>query len=317
MTDTAPARSNDPTAAGIDATVLSLYAGVVLTWGLSWYAMRQQIGVVAPEVSVVWRFVIAVAVMLAWALAIRARLRFPWRSHLVFAAAGLGMFSSNFALYYHAAQWVPSGLLAVSFSLASVLNLAIGVVVMRQPFEARLAIGGVVGVAGVAAMFAPEIARLGFGGGAGLGLVLSFAGTLSFCFGNLASAAAQKRGVPMVSANLWGMVYGVIWLAAIALVRGAPFVMEWTPRYLVSLVYLAIGATVVAFAAYVGLVRRIGPPRAAYTTVLFPVVALAVSTELEDYVWTWTAALGLLLALAGNLIVLSAPPRRRASDLES
>ena len=123
-------------------------------------------------------------------------------------------------------------------------------------------------------------------------------------FGALFATLAQRRGVPMLAATAWGMTYGVAVLGLIALVRGQAFAVEWTPRYLGATVYLALFASVVAFASYLTLLRRIGAARAGYATVLFPVVALTVSTLLEGYRWTLPAALGAALALSGNVLVL-------------
>ena len=100
------------------------------------------------------------------------------------------------------------------------------------------------------------------------------------------------------------MTYGVAALAAIVLVRGQPLIVEWTPRYLGATLYLALFASVVAFASYLTLLCRIGAARAGYATVLFPIVALAVSTLVEGYRWTLAAILGAALALAGNVLVL-------------
>ena len=93
----------------------------------------------------------------------------------------------------------------------------------------------------------------------------------------------------------------------LALLGGAPFVFDPQPSYVIGLLYLALCGSVLAFGAYLTLLGRIGADRAAYATVLFPLVALAISTVVEDYVWTPTAMLGVALVLAGNLLVLLRP----------
>ncbi len=75
-------------------------------------------------------------------------------------------------------------------------------------------------------------------------------------------------------------------LALIAALRGHAFMIEPTARYVGSLLYLALIGSVLAFACYLTLLGRIGADRAAYATVMFPVVALAVSTIVEGYRWT-------------------------------
>ncbi len=296
-----------PEAARFAGRDLALYAGTVFCWGTSWIALKAQVGVVAPEVSILWRFALAALLMWAWVLWRGERLHFPGADHLRFAAAGLCLFSLNFTLFYYGALTIPSGLLAVVFSLASIFNMGLGAVLLRQRIEPRVALGGLVGFTGIGLLFWPEIAGAGFDAGALAGLALCVAGTLCFCLGNMVSTVIQRRGVPLVSANTWAMSYGVLFLGAVSLARGHAFIVEPTAKYLVGLVWLAIPASVVAFACYLTLLRRIGPARAGYATVLFPIVALAISTAVEGYAWTGLAASGAALALLGNVIVLTRP----------
>lgn len=293
----------------VDATVLGLYATVVLVWGVSWIALKSHLGVVAPEVSALWRFIIAAAMMLAWVWGRGERMRFPPRDHLRFAAVGACMFSFNFVLFYYGGLAIPSGLLAVVFSLASVLNLVLGAALFGQRVEGRVMLGALVGTVGVGLLFWPEITGAGFDRAALAGLGLCVLGTLLFCCGNLVTGRLQREGAPVLSINAWGMVYSVAGLAAFSALRGQPFIVEWTPRYLGALLFLAVFASVVAFAAYGALIRRIGPARGAYATVLFPVVALTVSTLVEGYAWTGLAVAGAACALIGNAIVLRRPAR--------
>ena len=281
---------------------LGLYAVTVFVWGTSWIALKGQLGEVSPEVSTLWRFLLAAPLMWLWAFARGDTLAYPAADHRRFAAAGALMFSSNFVLFLYGGQYLPSGLLAVVFSLVSILNLLLGAAFLGQPIMPRVALGAE-HAAGIALLYSPQIAG-GVQRGALLGLAFCLAGTLSFCAGNLVSTAIQRRGVPLLAATAWGMTYGVAALAAIVLVRGQPLIVEWTPRYLGATLYLALFASVVAFASYLTLLRRIGAARAGYATVLFPIVALAVSTLVEGYRWTLAAILGAALALAGNVLVL-------------
>ncbi|MGJ3264278.1 MAG: DMT family transporter [Salinarimonas sp.] len=309
MKDTPPASSvailGRASPGGIDLGTIGLYGVVVFSWGVSWIALKAQLGMVAPEVSLFWRFLIAAAIMLVWVAARRERMRFPAALHLRFAAAGALMFSLNFLMFYYGGMEIPSGLLAVVFSLASIANLVLGALLLRQPLEGRVALGGVVGVLGVALLYYPQIAGAGLDLAAAAGLALCLLGTLFFSLGNIAAASLQGRGVPLLSANAWSMIYGAGVLLALSLARGQEFTVEWTWPYLGGLFFLAIVSSVAAFASYVTLLRRIGPARAGYATVLFPIVALGVSTLVEGYVWTLPAIVGAGLALAGNVVVLA------------
>src|SRR5215211_4426393 len=178
--------------AGLDRTDLALYAATVFLWGTSWIAIRAQLGVVAPEVSAFWRFLVAAAAMWIWVALKGERLAYGARDHLLFAATGLFLFSTNFTLFYYGGLTVPSGLLAVVFSLASVFNLVLGWALLGQRVEARVAAGGLVG-------------------------------TLCFCVGNLVATAVQRRGVALLPAVAWGMTYGLVVLLAVSLARRQAF----------------------------------------------------------------------------------------------
>lgn len=288
----------------------SLYAITVFAWSTSWIALKMQVGVVAPEVSVAWRFMLAAALMIGWVVVSGGRLRFGLADHLRFAGQGALIFSTNFYLFYLGGQYLASGLLSVVFSLASVFNLLLAAAVFGQRIEPRVALGATVGFAGIGLIYWPEIAGTELDHDALVGLILCISGTLFFCSGNMMATFNRRRGLPLVSTNAWGMVYGAAIMTAVALVNGRSFEVEWTLPYLGGLVWLAVVSSVIAFASYLTLLGRIGAARAGYATVIFPVFALAISTVFEGYVWTLPAIAGLGAVMVGNLIVL-----RRASPV--
>jgi len=298
-----------PDAKRFDGTTLGLYIATVFLWGVSWIGIHAQLGVVAPEMSVLWRFLLAAVLMWGWVLATGHQVRFAFADHLRFAAVGCCLFSFNFISFYYGGLSVPSGLLSVVFSLASVFNLVLGFLIFRQKVEPRVALGGVIGVAGIGLLFWPQIAGAGFNAGALKGLALCVMGTLFFCSGNMISTTVQRRGVPLLSATAWGMTYGCVVLLALNLLRGNAFIIETTMAYIGSLLYLSVGASVLAFMSYLTLLRRLGAARAGYATVLFPIVALTVSTLVEGYHWTPLAVAGVALALFGNVLVLHRPAK--------
>jgi drug/metabolite transporter (DMT)-like permease len=281
-----------------------LYGVTVFGWSTSWIAMKAQVAHVPPEASLLWRFIISAAIMWGWVAVARLPARFPLRMHLLFAAMGVFIFSMNFDLFYHGARDLPSGLLSVVFSLASVINLLMGRVIFGHRIAGRVLVGGLLGFAGVGAMFWPRIAGAGFGIEAAGGLALCIAGTTFFCTGNMLSSVVQRRGAPVIAATAWGMTWGVVALAVVIAIGGIPLEFDPAPGYVASLLWLAIVSSVAAFWAYLTLLGRIGPARAGYSTVMFPVFALAISTVFEGYVWTMPAFVGLVMVLAGNLFVL-------------
>ena len=287
----------------------ALYVGLVLSWGFSWLAVHYQIGVVAPEVSLVWRFALAAPLMFLLAVARGESLRFPLRTHATLILFGLTLFSMNFLLFYYGNYYLASGLFAVIFSLTSIVNVGLGALVLRMPIDRRVVLGALLGAGGVAAMFYPELVKTHFDRDALFGLALGVCGTLIFCCGSTLSSLSQRRGLPVIASSAWGMLYGCVIMTALAAMLGKPFVVEPTLTYLGALLYLAVIASVLAFACYLILLGRIGADRAGYATVMFPVIALAASTAVEGYRWTFLALLGLAAVLVGNLLVLRTPRR--------
>ena len=288
-----------------------LFALVVFSWSGSWYALKVNADTfVAPQVSIVWRFVAAAAIMFAWAFLTRAHLRFGAREHMAFAAMGVLIFSSNFILYYYASFHVVSGLLAVMFSLASVVNLFLNALGGDLAGPRRW-FGATLGVVGIALLYWPSLAA---GGSAAIGFAYCLLGTFSFCSGNLVSGRLQAARVPLVPASAWGMLYGALWAALLSVGTGSAFGFDRSLPYAISLGYLALISTVLAFWAYLTLLGRVGPGRAAYATVMFPIFALLISTVMEGYEWTPLALVGVALALLGNLFVLKRSRAAIAAD---
>lgn len=305
-------RASQQSASTFGTVDLGLYAATIFAWSTSWLALKWQVGVVDPQVSLVWRFTLAAALMLTVCAATGQRLRFPVRLHLRFAAMGVLLFSTNFLLFYYAAFGLVSGLLSVIFSTTSVSNILMNTLILRQPLRPRVAFGALLGIGGITCLFWPEIIGSiggdgGFGGPALTGLVLGICGTLCFSTGNIISASIQKSGVPVFSANAIGMVYGAINCTMISLIAGSEFIIEPTARYIGSLAWLVCISTVMAFYVYLTLLGRIGADRAGYATVIFPVFALIISSIMEGYQWTALSFIGMALVAIGNIIILSRP----------
>jgi drug/metabolite transporter (DMT)-like permease len=287
-----------------------LYAITVMAWSASWYALKLQVGVVPVQVSLFWRFAIAAAIMLVWATLSRAPMRFPARTHVRFALMGAFLFCLNFTMFYYASAYLASGLLSVVFSLASVFNIGLAMLFLGLRPTRNIVLGALMGFCGIALMFWPVISGQSFNTAALFALMLCIIGTLFFCTGNLISTALQRARIPIIPASAWGMSYGAALSGLIVLVQGEAFIIEPSFTYLASLIFLATVSSVIAFAAYLTLLGRIGSDRAGYATVMFPVLALLISGLLEDYRLGLLAGTGLLLVLTGNIFVLGKFGRR-------
>jgi drug/metabolite transporter (DMT)-like permease len=288
----------------IGMSSLGLYAAAVLIWGSTWIAITFQLGKVAPEVSVAYRFALASLILLAWCGARGLRLAFPWRDHLWMALQGALLFGVNYVCVYLAEGRIHSGLVALIFSLMVFLNLLGARVFFATPLNPTAVLGATLGVGGVALIFLPELRLPSGTGSPGLGMALALVGAVSASLGNMVASRNQGRGLPVVQLNAFGMLYGAVLVALYALAIGRPFVFDGSTRYLLSLFYLALFGSVFAFGAYLTLIGRIGAGRAGYAMVAIPIVALLISTVFEGLPWRTATLLGAGLCLAGNALVL-------------
>jgi drug/metabolite transporter (DMT)-like permease len=289
-----------------------LFAAVALIWGSTWLAITGQLGAVAPAVSVTYRFAIAAVILLAWCWQRRLPLRFPWRAHVGIAAQGACLFSLNYVNIYAAEQYVSSGLVAIIFSLLAVLNVFGARLLFGAPLTGRTIAAALIGIGGVTLMFFPEFGAMSQHPEIFKGLVFGVLGTLFASGGNMVAIYNNQRAqVPVWSGAAWGMVYGTAFSALIGLALGAKWTFDAHPMYIVSMLYLAVFGTVVAFLCYLTLLKREGAGLASYTNVVTPVVAMLLSTLFENYRWTWIAALGVALALVGNFLTMRQPGKRK------
>jgi drug/metabolite transporter (DMT)-like permease len=286
-----------------------LFLVAAAIWSTTWHAILYQLAHTSPEVGVTLRFALAGALVLAFAAWRGDGLRLSARAHAWFALQGVFMYSVAYIAVYHAEQHVPSGLVAVGYSAAPLVNGIGAWLLWRQALDARFLAGGVLCVGGVALIFAPEFARLGDNPRAAtLGAAFTVAAVLLASVGNLAAARNAALRLPFWPAIGWGMVYGAALSALVALTGGHSFALPSAPSWWLSLAYLALAGSVIAFACFLKLQERVGPGAASALGVMTPVFALVVSALFEGFrpvAMTW---IGGALAVAGNVLILR--PRR-------
>jgi len=281
-----------------------LYAITVLIWGSTWFAIEFQLGTVAPEVSIVYRYAGASLLLFAWALVRGLRLRFPLRDHLWFVLLGVLLFGLNYVFAYRAQIYITSALTAIAFSTLVWMNILNARLFFGVRAGRRVLFGACLGIAGICTLFIPQIGELALTDSVLYGSLLAILGAFVASLGNMASQAAQKRRLPVIQSNAWGMFYGMLLSALIAMSQGQTFNFDWSPGYVVSLGYLTLFGSIFAFGAYLTLLGRIGAHKAGYSMVLFPVVALLLSVLFEGLHVSATLVIGTLLVLAGNVFVL-------------
>ena len=286
---------------------LFLYATTVIIWGLTWFAIALQLDTVPVEQSIAYRFGLAAAVLFTFLFVTRKRLKLPKHAHLRLLGQGLCLFSLNFICFYYATGNIPSGLVSVVFSLATIMNVINNRLFFNSPMSAKTVIGGLMGLLGLGLLLTPTLESNGNTREIVFGVFLAFCGTYCFSLGNMIGKWNAANNVEATTGNAYAMLYGTLVLIGFTTFSEPPFTFDFSAQYVGALLYLAIPGSVIGFTAYLTLVGRIGPEKAAYTTDLFPVIALSVSSVFEGYNWNSAAIGGLVIVLLGNIIVFSPP----------
>lgn len=309
-------RSVIGTVAGREATAVSnrwLYVVTVLIWGSTWIAIELQLGTVAPEVSIFYRYLLASMLLFAWCRYRNMNLRFSSKAHLNFLLLGVLLFSLNYILAYYAQQYITSALTAIAFSMMVWMNIVNARVFFGTRAGWRVIAGSALGIIGIAVLFLPQVEHYSLTDmtiyGAGLAVLGAFLASL----GNMVSQSAQKGGLPIIQSNAWGMFYGALLTASIALWQDQAFIFEFSPEYVLSLLYLTLFGSIIGFGSYLTLLGRIGAHKAGYAMVMFPVVALVISVLFEGLELSQSILAGVTLVLAGNVFILrGVKPGRRS-----
>jgi len=294
----------------LDPKVLIPFILITLIWSSTWIVIKEQIGGAAPVPapwSVAYRFAIAAVAMFVYAAMTGGSLRIGWAGHLLAVPFGLLQFSLNFNFVYAAEHHVTSGLVATVFALLMVPNSVLAWLFLKQRMTAGFVAGSAVAAAGVALLFVQELRASPLPAGEiALGIGFSMLGVLSASAANVIQASRRVTAWPLASLIAWAMVYGTAANILCALILSGPPVADARPGYWLGLLYLGLVASALAFPLYFAVVRAVGPGRAAYSSLLIPIIAMAISTVAEGYRWSLLAVAGGVLALAGMAIALRA-----------
>lgn len=282
-----------------------LYLITVLIWGSTWIAINYQLGDVAPEASVTYRFALAAFILFIFTRMKRLPMIFPMKQHALFAAFGICLFGLNYLLLYNAQQHINSALACIAFSTLMLMNMVNAKIFFKTHITKQVYFGGAFGLVGIVTLFWPQLTDIKLGAATFLGLGLCLLGTFSASIGNMLSIKNQKNSVPIVQANAWGMLYGAIFTSIAVVVQGKHFTFSFEPAYLSSLVYLSLFGSVIAFGCYLTLMTRIGSHKTSYANIIFPAIAVLISTVFEGFTWSEYTVIGLGFVLLGNLVVLT------------
>jgi drug/metabolite transporter (DMT)-like permease len=255
-------------------------------------------------VSVAYRFLLAAGISWLYCRYSGRLMRFGLLDHGFMLLQGASLFCLNYLLFYIAELTLISGLAAAVFSTIVVMNMLNGIFFLKNRFELRMGVGACLGLMGILLVFWPEITDFETGRENLMAAALAVLATFLASVGNIASARNQRHGIPVIEANTYGMTYGALIMLTLALVTGQEFSFEMTSSYIGSLLFLTVFATIIAFLSYLTLLGRVGVERGAYASLIFPLIALGISTVVEGYQWSAYAGIGIALILTGNLLIL-------------
>ncbi|MGQ5522964.1 DMT family transporter [Chitinimonas sp. PSY-7] len=281
-----------------------LYVIATLIWGSTWLAITFQYGDVPASASVAYRFLLAGILMLAWCKLRQHRLRLTAQEWRGVALQGVLMFGISYMLVYEAEQHIASGLMAVLNSIMVVFNLIGMRLAFGKTIDAKSMLGAGLGIVGIGLVFWPELNNVG-GDHAWLGVACGLGAALVASVGNIVAQHNRNIGTPLLPTIGYGMVLGGSLALLFTVLSGQNIVFDTRPEYLASLLYLALFGSVLAFAAYLTLMGRIGAAKSGYVAVAVPIVALLLSGWFEGFVWHIYTVLGITCAVAGNIIMLA------------
>ena len=278
-----------------------------LIWGTTWYAITLQLGPVDAVVSIVWRFGLAALVLFALCAGTRRPLRLNRAQHLAAAGQGAFVFATSYGFVYAAEENVASAIVAVIFAALAFVNLILFRLLAGQKAARGAWLGALLGVIGVAVLSLGQLSGVGTGLNPGLGVAFALTAVLASALGNWFAWRAQQAGAPVIPATAWAMAYGTAMLALYGFATGVEWRIEPTPAYVLSLLYLSILGSVVAFALYFTIAWHRGYALASYISALTPPIAMLVSVLFEDATFGLSALAGLALVLAGQVLLIRAP----------
>lgn len=281
-----------------------LYIIPTFIWGSTWLAITFQLGVVDPLVSVFYRFLLAAIILFVYCSIIKINLKYNAKQHLFMAFQGVFLFGINYWLVYLAEVHLKSGLVAVIFSTIIFLNIFNGFIFLKSKIQLNVLTSALIGFIGIILVFKDHLLEFNFSSEKSSAMLLAFLSVITASIGNILSAYNQKNKLPVVQTNAYGMLYGALFMLLLIFITNTSVSFDVSFQYISSLIYLAVFGSVIAFYSYLTLLGKIGADRAAYVTLVFPIVALLLSTFFEEYTWSLFALLGVGLITFGNFLML-------------
>ena len=295
----------DPQATRLDASIIIPFVIFTGVWGSTWIVIRDQLGVVAPQWSVTYRFMTAAVAMAILATLKGQSLKLDRGGLFAAAVLGVTQFCVNFNSVYLAERFITSGVIATAFALLLIPNSILAWAFLGQKPGGRFLLAGLTAIVGVGMLFLHELrSNTSEASQIAIGLGLTLVGIMGASCANVYQAGKEAMRHPLLALLAWSMAIGAVLDAVIAFAVAGPPTFDPRPGYSFGVLYLALFGSVLCFALYFPVVRKIGPGKAAYSSVLVPIIAMSLSTAFEGYRWSTLAIAGGSLAIGGMLLAL-------------
>lgn len=290
-----------------------LFALCSLIWGTTWLVIKFQISATTPIVGVFYRFLLASIVMFALnAQFLKKSIRFPLKTHFQFFLQGLFNFSINYILTYMAEEKINSALVALTFTTLIYFNLLGMKIWFKKPISKNVFFGGSIGAIGIFLLFWKEIIHFNLHSTSIFGIFIGLIATMFASSGNMIAFINHQQKIPVIVFNAYGMLYGSLASFIFGILFHQNFALPTSSSFLFSLLYLALFGSVIAFWAYQTLVGTIGADKAAYSSIIAPMIAVIVSAVFEKTQITFIIFLGIIFCLIGNFMALKKDPLFKA-----
>jgi drug/metabolite transporter (DMT)-like permease len=280
---------------------LLAFIGMSLAWSFSWFAMKLQVdSFVAPEISLFYRFFAVAILMIILCAITKTRLK-PFRTewkYFIFIA--LTNFCLNFIIGYHTTKYIPSGMIAVIFSLSIITSEIFKALFDGKKIEKKIVLSSFFGFLGLLFFIFPN---LKFDKNSQIfdvvfGISLAILMMIVFSFGNyLVEKNKRQNHTPLFTAIAFGSSLSSIYLLLINFALGNKFIMDFSTKYIGSLLYQIFFASIVAFLCFYYLIQKVGAVKANYTALIYPTIALIISSFFENFEFTIMGCAGLALIL--------------------
>ena len=284
---------------------LVLFISTLICWSPTWYLIKFQFGIVDPLISIFYRFFISSFIVFIFLIIFKKKLLFNLHQHFWFFVLGITLFSLNYIFFYIANTYLISGIVTIAFSTILIMNIVGERIYFNIKSSKQTLFAAGFGIIGILIIFEKELLNFQLEDKTHIGIVLSFIATFWASTGNLIHQKNAKDNIPFIQSIAYGMLYGSIFTLIVAKFRGAEIIFDNSVSYILSLLYLSIIGSVVAFYLYLKLLESIGSARAGYIGVIMPIIALIISTIFEGLQWSYNLIIGLPVLILGCVLILN------------